>query len=62
MTSYSHAAPTVPDDEEICPLETTEINCISRALKKFNGNYSQSAKALGISLSTLKRKVKSYNL
>ncbi len=62
MTSYSHAASTVPDDEEICPLETTEINCISRALKKFNGNYSQSAKALGISLSTLKRKVKSYNL
>jgi DNA-binding NtrC family response regulator len=62
MTSYSHAAPAVPDDEEICPLETTEINCISRALKKFNGNYSQSAKALGISLSTLKRKVKSYNL
>jgi transcriptional regulator with PAS, ATPase and Fis domain len=40
----------------------TEKNCISRALKKFNGNYSQSAKALGISLSTLKRKVKSYNL
>jgi len=62
MTSYSHAAPAVPDNEEICPLETTEINCISRALKKFNGNYSQSAKALGISLSTLKRKVKSYNL
>jgi DNA-binding NtrC family response regulator len=62
MTSYSHAAPAVPDDDEICPLETTEINCISRALKKFNGNYSQSAKALGISLSTLKRKVKSYNL
>jgi DNA-binding NtrC family response regulator len=62
MTSYAHAAPAVPDDEEILPLETTEKNCISQALKKFNGNYSQSAKALGISLSTLKRKVKSYNL
>ena len=60
--SYAHSAPAVSDDEEILPLEITEKNCISRALKKFNGNYSQSAKALGISLSTLKRKVKSYNL
>jgi len=62
MTSYGQTAPAVPDDEEILPLETTEKNCISQALKKFNGNYSQSAKALGISLSTLKRKVKLYNL
>src|SRR5512145_694106 len=50
------------DDDEIVPLEDTEKKCISQALKKFNGNYSQSARALGISLSTLKRKVKSYNL
>jgi len=52
----------VQDEDEIVPLEETEKRCISHALKKFNGNYSQSARALGISLSTLKRKVKSYNL
>ena len=50
------------DGEDIVPLEDTEKRCIHQALKKFNGNYSQSAKALGISLSTLKRKVKSYKL
>lgn len=50
------------EEDEILPLEATEKKCISQALKKFNGNYSQSAKALGISLSTLKRKVKSYKL
>ena len=51
-----------PDDEEIIPLEEMEKKCISLALKKHGGNYSQTARALGISLSTLKRKVKSYNL
>ena len=55
-------ASTGQDDDEIVPLEDTEKKCISQALKKYNGNYSQSARALGISLSTLKRKVKSYNL
>ena len=39
-----------------------EKQCIGRALKKHSGNYSQTAKALGISLSTLKRKVKQYKL
>jgi DNA-binding NtrC family response regulator len=42
-------------------LETVEKQCIGRALQKFSGNYSQTAKALGISLSTLKRKVKYYH-
>lgn len=49
-------------DEDIMTLEETEKKWISLALKKYNGNFSQSAKALGISLSTLKRKVKSYRL
>jgi DNA-binding NtrC family response regulator len=50
------------NEQEIVPLEITEKQCIGRALDKFSGNYSQTAKALGISLSTLKRKVKFYNL
>jgi transcriptional regulator with PAS, ATPase and Fis domain len=43
-------------------LEIMEKQCISQALEKYGGNYSQTAKSLGISLSTLKRKVKNYNL
>jgi transcriptional regulator with PAS, ATPase and Fis domain len=35
---------------------------IEKALIQCSGNYTQTAKALGISLSTLKRKVKNYNL
>jgi DNA-binding NtrC family response regulator len=50
------------DHEDIIPLEEMEKKCISQALKKYQGNYTQSARALGISLSTLKRKVKTYNL
>ncbi len=49
-------------DREVETLETVEKQCIGHALKKYNGNYSQTAKALGISLSTLKRKVKEYKL
>lgn len=33
ITPYSHSAPAALDDEEILPLEMTEKNCISRALK-----------------------------
>jgi len=62
MTASTPISAMVPDEGEILPLESIEIKHISQALKKYNGNYSQSAKALGISLSTLKRKVKSYNL
>ena len=43
-------------------LETMERNHIEKTLIKYMGNYTQTAKALDISLSTLKRKVKSYNL
>jgi len=48
-------------ENETLTLETMEKQCIGQALEKFAGNYSQTAKALGISLSTLKRKVKHYN-
>ncbi len=62
MASRSSLGPAAPGDGELLTLEASEKECISQALKKCNGNYSQSAKALGISLSTLKRKVKLYRL
>ena len=63
MASSSPAGPAAIQDEgELLTLEASERKCIGQALKKCDGNYSQSAKALGISLSTLKRKVKLYNL
>jgi DNA-binding NtrC family response regulator len=46
----------------ILTLENMEKQHIEKALIKCSGNYTQTAKALGISLSTLKRKVKNYNL
>ena len=52
---------SVPD-YEVETLESTEKKCIVRALKKHGNNYSHTAKALGISLSTLKRKVKLYRI
>jgi transcriptional regulator with PAS, ATPase and Fis domain len=60
LNTHSPVNTSIEDNGEILTLEATEKKCISQALKKHNGNYSQSAKALGISLSTLKRKVKSY--
>ena len=50
------------NEKEVIPLEIMEKQCIKQALEKHNCNYSQTAKALGISLSTLKRKVKFYKL
>lgn len=62
LSAPSSPVHPLPCEGDILPLELMEKNCIQQALKKFNGNYSQSAKALGISLSTLKRKIKSYRL
>ncbi len=42
----------------LLPLEEVEMNHIQFALARLGGNYTQTAKALGISLSTLKRKLK----
>ncbi len=47
-------------DDKIIPLEDIEKKYISFALEKFSGNYTKAAKALNISLSTMKRKSKSY--
>jgi DNA-binding NtrC family response regulator len=49
-------------ENEVLTLEATEKKCIEQALEKCSGNYSQTAKALDISLSTLKRKIKLYQL
>ncbi|MRR15150.1 MAG: sigma-54-dependent Fis family transcriptional regulator [Deltaproteobacteria bacterium] len=62
MASPSSFGPTAADEGELLTLAAAEQKYIRQALKKCSGNYSQSAKALGISLSTLKRKVKSYRL
>ncbi|MBI5805537.1 sigma-54-dependent Fis family transcriptional regulator [candidate division TA06 bacterium] len=48
---------SVKSDGELKTLDEVERQCITAALKRFGGNKSQAAKALGISLSTLKRKV-----
>lgn len=48
--------------DRISTLEEMEKNYIQTALSKLSGNLTQSAKALGISLSTLKRKIKEYRL
>jgi len=46
------------DNEELLPLETIEQNHIQHVLARLSGNYTRAAKVLGISLSTLKRKLK----
>ena len=43
-------------------LDEMERDHIISALKQFAGNFTKTAQALGISLSTLKRKIKNYNL
>jgi transcriptional regulator with PAS, ATPase and Fis domain len=45
-------------DAPLLPLEEVEMRHIRHALGRLSGNYTQAAKALGISLSTLKRKLK----
>ncbi|HUI46824.1 MAG TPA: sigma-54 dependent transcriptional regulator [Nitrospirota bacterium] len=51
-----------PSSREIKKLAQAEQELIHNALILLNGNLTQSAKALGISLSTLKRKIKEYSL
>lgn len=61
-TASAGCGNTDHSQDDIVTLEATEMHCIRVALGKHNGNYSQTAKVLGISLSTLKRKVKIYGL
>jgi DNA-binding NtrC family response regulator len=46
----------------IAPLEEVEKDYIRQVLDTYSGNYTRSARVLGISLSTLKRKIKGYGL
>jgi len=48
--------------EENFSLETQEMNIIKKALKKYSGKRSLTAKELGISERTLYRKIKQYEL
>ena len=50
------------DPTVIRTLEESEREIIRTALQQLSGNLTQTAKALGISLSTLKRKIKEYGL
>jgi len=61
--SFTASSPSsLPEENGIIPLEEVEKNYIRQLLVTFSGNYTRTAKALGISLSTLKRKIKRYGL
>jgi DNA-binding NtrC family response regulator len=47
-------------EEEIMTLEEMEKRHISMALKRLSGNVTKTATALGMSLATLKRRIKEY--
>jgi DNA-binding NtrC family response regulator len=55
-------AACVSPDNEITTLDEMEKTYIKCVLEKLSNNYTQTARALGISLSTLKRKINSYGL
>jgi transcriptional regulator with PAS, ATPase and Fis domain len=58
QSPQSAGAPQPDTDAPLLPLEEMEMRHIRYALSRLSGNYTQAAKALGISLSTLKRKLK----
>ena len=51
-----------PEGMTIRTLDECEKEIIHEALAQLNGNLTQTAKALAISLSTLKRKIKEYHI
>jgi DNA-binding NtrC family response regulator len=55
-------APCVNPDNKITTLDEMEKTYIKCVLERLSNNYTRTAKALGISLSTLKRKTNSYGL
>ena len=52
----------LPMDDNLTTLNEMEKAYIKYVLEKLSSNYTKTAKSLGISLSTLKRKIKSYSL
>ena len=62
-TGTSKTAFPLPSKEDgLITLAEVEKKYIKDALDQLSHNYTQTAKALGISVSTLKRKVKEYGL
>lgn len=61
VSTSSFSTPPLPVENNIITLEELEKTHIRQTIGKFSGNYTRTAKALGISLSTLKRKFKRYN-
>ena len=55
------SSPPLQENDELLPLEEVEHRHIRHVLDKLAGNYTRAAKVLGISLSTLKRKLKEQN-
>jgi transcriptional regulator with PAS, ATPase and Fis domain len=60
--SLKTTPPLTPGGDDLIPLEEMEKHYIKHALDKLSHNYTQTAKSLGIALSTLKRKLKEYGL
>ncbi|MGE5237946.1 MAG: sigma-54-dependent transcriptional regulator [Chloroflexota bacterium] len=56
--AYTHCTPSA----EVMTLADIEKDYIRFALQRLSNNYSRTARALGISLSTLKRKLTDYSL
>lgn len=55
-------APESPATGDLAPLEEVERRHIQRVLTSLDGNLSRTARVLGVSLSTLKRKVRTFRL
>jgi DNA-binding NtrC family response regulator len=55
-------APERAQDADTPTLAEVQIEHIRRTLLKFSGNHTRTARALGISRSTLKRKIKAYGI
>jgi len=60
--SHQKSEPIEETIEENLSLETQEMNIIKKALEKYKGKRSLTAKELGISERTLYRKIKYYDL
>ncbi|MFA6148560.1 MAG: sigma-54 dependent transcriptional regulator [bacterium] len=60
--SLSPETTRIPSGNGILLLEEMERRHIEHALRELSGNYTRAASALGISLSTLKRKIREYGL
>ena len=56
--SAQYAGEAVPGPQDILSLAEMETRHIRTILDRLGGNYTKTAKALGVSLSTLKRKIK----